>query len=317
MKTVIIVIAAVLFLVILGIGIVGLKMTVIPKKHKKPPTDEKRIKRAAVRLKNNAYFMSFNPEDLEIVTPDRLKLKAWYVPAEKETKRFVICIHGYNCNGQDECAHLFPFYHNDLGYNYLLPDLRAHGRSEGGIIGFGALDSKDIKLWIDYLISRFGEDIEIMLHGISMGAATAMLVNNNSPQKQLKLIVEDCGFTSAFEEVEETTKGMFGGIRVKEVVEIVNVFCRIFAKYDLKKDANPLETMKNAANPVLFVHGEEDTFVPFPMCQRLYDACPVEKEIFTVPGATHAFSYYDARDEYNARITDFIEKHWNKDKVNK
>ncbi len=308
-------VASILLIVVLTVGVVGFKESLTPKRNKKPPTDEKRIKRAEIRKKNNAYFMSHNPENLQLTTPDGLNLKAWYVPAQQETKRFVICIHGYNCNGQDECAHLFPFYHNDLGYNYLLPDLRGHGRSEGNIIGFGALDSKDIKLWIDYLIKRFGDDIEIMLHGISMGAATSMLVNNTSPQKQLRLIVEDCGFTSAFEEVEVTIKNMFGGIRVKELVHLINLFSRVFAKYDLKRDASPLETMKNAANPVLFVHGEEDTFVPFEMCGRLYDACPVEKDIFTVPGAIHAFSYYDARDEYNAKITAFIEKYWDKKTV--
>lgn len=308
-------VAAILLIVVLTVGAVGFKESLTPKRNKKPPKDEKRIKRAEIRKKNNAYFMSHNPEDLQLRTPDGLNLKAWYVPAEQETKRFVICIHGYNCNGQDECAHLFPFYHNDLGYNYLLPDLRAHGRSEGNVIGFGALDSKDIKLWIDYLIKRFGDDIEIMLHGISMGAATSMLVNNTSPQKQLRLIVEDCGFTSAFEEVEVTTSNMFGGIRVKELVNLINIFSRLIAKYDLKKDANPLKTMKNAANPVLFIHGEKDTFVPFEMCGRLYDACPVEKDIFTVPEAIHAFSYYDARDEYNAKLTAFIEKYWDKKTV--
>lgn len=309
------VIIAVIFMFFI-IGAVGFKISCTPEKKKKPPKDEKRIKRIEIRKKNNAYFMSHNPEDLELVTPDGLKLKAWYVPAEKVTKRFVICVHGYNCNGLDECAHLFPFYHYDMGYNYLLPDLRGHGRSEGGYIGFGALDSRDIKLWIDYLIDRFGEDVEIMLHGISMGAATSMLVNNTSPQRQLKLVVEDCGFTNAFEEVEITTKNMFGGIRVRELVKIMNVFCRIFAKYDLKKDADPLGTMKNAKNPVLFIHGEADTFVPFPMCRRLYDACSVEKDIFTVPDAIHAFSYYDARAEYNAKVTEFIEKHWKSETKN-
>jgi fermentation-respiration switch protein FrsA (DUF1100 family) len=67
--------------------------------------------------------------------------------------------------------------------------------------------------------------------------------------------------------------------------------------------------MTNAKNPVLFIHGEEDTLVPFEMCQRLYDACPVEKDIFTVPGATHAYSYYDAKEEYDAKVKAFIEKY--------
>lgn len=314
LKILIIVAAVILFFIIslFVFGAVGFRMSCVSNRNKKPPTDEKRIKRIGIRKKNNEYFYSHNPEDLAIRTPDGLTLRAWYSPAEKETKRFVIAIHGHNCNGPDECAHLYPFYHNDLGYNYLLPDLRGHGRSDGNLIGFSGLDYKDIKLWMDYLIERFGEDIEIMLHGISMGAATSMMVNNTNPHEQLKLIVEDCGFTNAYEEVAVTTGNMLGGIKVNRLIWFFNFFCRLIAKYDLKKDADPLGTMQNAKNPVLFVHGEEDTFVPFPMCQRLYDACPVEKDIFTVPGAIHAYSYYDARDEYNKKITEFIEKYWNK-----
>ncbi|MBO5410632.1 MAG: alpha/beta hydrolase [Clostridia bacterium] len=319
MKFVIIALAVLVFIAVslLVFGAVGFKMSCVSNRNKKPPTDEKRIKRIEIRKKNNAYFYSHNPEDLAIKTPDGLTLRAWYSPAEKQTKRFVIAIHGHNCNGPDECAHLYPFYHNDLGYNFLLPDLRGHGRSDGNLIGFSGLDYKDIKLWMDYLVERFGEDIEIMLHGISMGAATSMMVNNTNPREQLRLIVEDCGFTNAFEEVAVTTSNMLGGIKVDRLVNLFNIYCRLIAKYDLKKDADPLGTMKNAKNPVLFVHGEEDTFVPFPMCQRLYDACPVEKDIFTVPGAIHAYSYYDARDEYNEKVRAFIEKYWDKNRVSK
>ena len=292
----------------LSLGAGGFKMGCVANRNKKPPTDPKRILRTEIRKKNNSYLFSHIPEDIEIITPDMLRLRAWYVPAEKETKRFVIAIHGHNCNGPDECGHLFGFYHNDMGFNYLLPDLRGHGRSDGKYIGFGALDYKDINLWIDYLIERFGEDIEIMLHGISMGAATSMLVNNNNPREQVKLVVEDCGFTDAYEEVRAVVSGMFG-FESKITPAATNVFCKAFAKYDLKKDATPLGTMANAKNPVLFIHGEEDTFVPFEMCQKLYDACPAPKEIFTVPGAVHAYSYYDAKEAYDAKVKDFIEKY--------
>lgn len=302
-------ILAFLLILITIIGAIGYKEACLSHRVRPPETIPKKILRTEIRKKNNAYFYSTTPEDLELTTPDGLKLKAWYAPAEKETKRFAICIHGHNCNGPDECSHLFPFYRNTLGYNYLLPDLRGHGRSEGNKIGFSALDYKDINLWIDYLVARFGEDIEIILHGISMGAATAMMVNNHSPRKQVKLIIEDCGFTNAYEQVGIKVKTIMKGHNAPHVVMMINFFCKVFSKYDLKKDADPLGTMKNAVNPVLFVHGEEDDLVPFYMCGKLYEACPVEKDIFTVPGATHAYCYYDAKEEYDQKITEFIKKH--------
>lgn len=291
-----------------AIGAKGYQTACISNRNKKPASDPKRMLRAELRVKNNNFLFSHNPEDLEIISADKLRLKAWFVPAETETKNFAICVHGHNCNGPDECSHLFPFYHYTMGYNYLLPDLRGHGRSDGNLIGFGALDYKDIKLWIDYLVERFGSDIKIVLHGISMGAATVMLVNNSSPQEQVKAIVEDCGYTNAFEQVAETMKGYKLKHTSKFFAGIANIYCRAFSKYDLRKDADPLGTMANAKNPVMFIHGEEDALVPFPMCQKLYDACPVDKEIFTVPGAAHAYSYYDAKEEYDARVKAFIER---------
>lgn len=291
--------------ILAAVGAVGFRKSCVSQRKKKPETDPKRIKRAEIRKANNDYLYSLNPEDLSLVTPDGLTLRAWYTPAEKQAKRFVIGVHGHNCNGPDECSHILRFFRNTLGCNYLLPDLRGHGRSDGKLIGFGALDSKDICLWIDYLIERFGEDIEIILYGISMGAATVMLVNEQSPPPQVKLVIEDCGYTNAFEECCIETKNT-AGFKADFIVRLINIYCRLISKYDLKKDADPLGKMKNAVNPVLFIHGAADAFVPSPMCRRLYDACPTAKDILLVDGAVHAFSYYDAKETYEKKITEFI-----------
>lgn len=303
--------------VLMVAGAVGFRIACVSERVRPPEKDEKRIHRAGVRKKNNAYMLSHTHEDVELTTPDGIHLTARLIPAEKETKKFVICIHGHNCNGPDEMSHLFPFYHNEMGFNYFLPDLRGHGRSSGKFIGFGGLDYKDINLWIDYLVDRFGEDIDIMLHGISMGAATSMLVNNNNPREQVKLIIEDCGFTNAFEQVGFKTRSMIKFLKTDFVVYFINFYCKLIAKYDLKKDADPLGTMKNAKCPVLFVHGKEDALVPFYMGEKLFEACPTDKEFFAVDGAEHAFSYYDAKEEYDQRMRRFIAKHFDADVATK
>lgn len=302
------IVIAVIFIILAVAGLVAFKIGIIPKRVKKPDTDPRKIERSKIRKKNNDYLFSHNPEDISIKTPDGLTLTARFVPAEKESRRFVICVHGYNCNGPDEFSHMFGFYHNTLGYNYFLPDLRGHGRSEGNRIGFGALDSKDILQWIGYLTDRFGSDIEIILHGISMGAATVMLVNESNPPEQVKLVIEDCGFTCAYDEMANTVKDILK-FNFPFLVTLGNVWCRLLAGYDLKKDANPLAKMKDSKNPILFIHGDADTFVPYRMCGELYDACKVDKDMLTVKGAVHAFSYYVAKDEYEAKVTEFISNH--------
>jgi fermentation-respiration switch protein FrsA (DUF1100 family) len=74
-------------------------------------------------------------------------------------------------------------------------------------------------------------------------------------------------------------------------------------------EASALEQVKKIKVPTLFIHGEEDTFVPFAMVQPLYEACPAPKELFVVPGADHGAAYSVAGKEYEERIRGFL-KRW-------
>ncbi len=284
-----------------------------PKKPAPPSTDPVYIKRAETRKINNQRLYDLNPQDLSLKSVDGLEMKAWYLPAEKETRNFVICVHGHKCNGLDEFSHMMPLYHYDLGFNYLIPDLTAHGRSEGKYIGFGSFDSKNILLWVQYLIDRFGEDIQIVLHGISMGAATVMLCNESDPPEQVKCVIEDCGYTSAFDEMSNTLKDMIG-FKFNLLVKMASSVCKIKAGYRFE-DADPLGNMYKAKKPMLFIHGEADDYVPFEFGRRLYEACNAEKDFMWVPGAVHAFSYYKAKEKYDEKVKGFIVKYLEKETV--
>ena len=76
-----------------------------PLKEKKPETREVYIKRAEIRERNNRNFYNCEPEDLSLKAVNGDNMRAWFLPAEKETNRFVICVHGYKCNGPDEFSH--------------------------------------------------------------------------------------------------------------------------------------------------------------------------------------------------------------------
>lgn len=290
-----------------------LGMVVNRKKKQKPPTKEVHVIRAEMRRQNNQKLYERNPEDITIKSFDNLDMKAWFLPVEN-SKRFVICVHGYGGNGPDEFSQMMPFYHDDLGYNYLLPDLTAHGRSRGKYIGFGTFDSKNVILWAKYLVERFCEDIEIILHGMSMGAATVMIVNESDPPPQVKLIIEDCGFTCAHDQIYDTAVHTLG-FDCRHLVASASFLCNLFVGYKFK-DSDPLGNMDKAKNPILFIHGEGDTFVPFNFGQQLYEACTaVPKDYLWVPGAIHTFSYIDAKEQYEKKVKDFIAAHLDKDTV--
>ena len=99
------------------------------------------------------------------------------------------------------------------------------------------------------------------------------------------------------------------GFKANVFSNITNVFCRAISKYDLKKDADPLGTMPNAKNPVLFIHGEEDLYVPCSMVYENYDACAAEiKQLLTVPGAGHVLSFLVDEAAYRNAVHTFLGK---------
>ena len=147
--------------------------------------------------KRKEWLLQQKMEDIFIKSDDNLKLHATLLRS-KSNKNCVICFHGYTGKGLNDYGSIAKFY-IEQGFNMLIVDERAHGDSEGTYIGFGVLDRYDVVKWVEYAIKRFGNDVNIMLHGDSMGATTVLLASGLNLPKNVKAIVADCGFTSAYD----------------------------------------------------------------------------------------------------------------------
>ncbi|MDO4379902.1 MAG: alpha/beta hydrolase, partial [Clostridia bacterium] len=123
----------------------------------------------------------------------------------------------------------------------------------------------------------------------------------------VKLIVADCGYTSAWDEF--TYKLADLKIPEKPILPLVNALNNKKAGYDFKNDTNALESVKSARVPMLFIHGGADKFVPTFMVYLLFDACshPI-KDMMIVDGADHASSYVTNPEQYGAKIDEMLEK---------
>ena len=71
---------------------------------------------------------------------------------------------------------MFLDYYRSRGIDIFAPDNTAAGESEGHLIGFDVYESQDCLDWIDFLRHKFGEDVQIILHGFSMGGATVLKI---------------------------------------------------------------------------------------------------------------------------------------------
>ena len=255
----------------------------------------------------SVWFYNQALDEFEIVNAKGFKLKGYLLPSDEPSDVYVFCSHGYRNCGTGE-FHCIAKYYHDKGYNVFLVDHQAAGMSEGKYIGFGYHEYRDCLQWLDFMKNHFGKDIQIVLHGISMGSATVMLMSGSGRlPSNVKFVVADCGYTSAYNQFAHNAKGMH--VPTFPLIDAANIFNRLISGYDFK-DASPVEAVKKATVPMAFIHGANDDFVPTYMVNELYEACSSEhKELLIVEGAAHAESYPTDSENYEALINSFAEKY--------
>jgi fermentation-respiration switch protein FrsA (DUF1100 family) len=137
-----------------------------------------------------------------------------------------------------------------------------------------------------------------------MGGATVLMAGGEASPPELKAIIEDCGYTSAEEELWHQLVTRYH-LRSRWLMAAADRLTQRRAGYSFA-EASSLEQVKNIKVPTLFIHGEDDSFVPFAMVHSLYEACPAPKELYTVKGAEHGMAYSVAGPEYEERIAAFL-----------
>lgn len=246
-------------------------------------------------------------EQLFITSHDGLRLAARYYHADDDAP-FVIMMHGYRAFGPNDFCGSFGIF-KKMGWNILMPDERACGISEGSVVTFGVSERRDCTGWINLLIERFGKDIEICLFGVSMGSATVMMTLALDPPENVKGVIADCGYTSPKEIITCVAESL--RLPAALLYPFARLGARLFGGFD-PDSASAIDAVSRTDVPVLFIHGEEDGFVPFYMCGRLYDACNSEKYRLTVPDAAHAVSAAQDGKAYSAAVTAFTGRYFSK-----
>lgn len=254
-----------------------------------------------------AYEQSFDQLTKETLwmTNQGLKQDAWYVPAETATNKTVIVVHGFTNDKEDMKPYAWMFH--ELGYNVLMPDNMSHGDSEGQIIGYGWNDRLNVIKWAEMLVEQ-NSDSEITLFGVSMGAATVMMASGEeSLPDQVVNIIEDCGYSSVWDELKYQAKEMYN-LPAFPILYEVSAISKIRAGFSYGQ-ASSVNQLKNNTRPVLFIHGSDDTFVPTSMVYKNYQATQGEKELYIVKGAGHAKSFETNPQAYIEKISTFLKKY--------
>lgn len=198
-----------------------------------------------------------------------------------------LMFHGYRgsarrdlCGGVQRCF--------ALGRSALIVDQRAAGRSGGNVITFGIKEHRDCLSWLDFTVSHFGPDVKIILTGISMGASTVLMAAGKGLPRQVIGVLADCGFTSPKAIICKVIRDLHLPPRL--VYPMIRLGARLWGGFDLK-EYSAIEAVKTCRLPTIFVHGDDDAFVPCSMSAENYNACTSEKALYIAPGAGHGLAF--------------------------
>lgn len=259
-------------------------------------------------LKNNLQWLEEYGYDRHYIRSDRdEKLAGVLFKPEKKSNIFLFCAHGYRSFGMKEFNGVIRFY-LERGYNVFLPDHVGAGESEGTHCTFGHFETEDCMKWLTYLKENFGEDIVIVLHGVSMGSATVTMMNGRDDlPENVKAVIADCGFSTAVDLFAYKLK-TFGITKGDPIIDAINYVNKKNHSFDFNT-LRPLDSVEQAKTPMFFIHGANDNLIPSFMAEELYEACTAEKkELMIVEGADHAQSCMVGDEEYRRRIGSFLDE---------
>ena len=241
-------------------------------------------------------------EKLNMEADDEKILVARKIVTDENSKRWVVLLHGFG--GSMEDMYDVAMHYAKEGYNVLLPDLRANGESEGSMIGMGWLDRLDVINWIDVLLKDY-PDAEIVIHGVDMGADTALMLAGEPVKSSIKAIVAEGAYDNAWNVVKEEYKVRHEDWPTFPILNMINPVLKVWGGYSLK-EADAVKQVKQADIPILYIQGDGDTYATADMTKALDQATASTHEVFTITNAIHGNCRYADSDAYYNKTFEFV-----------
>ena len=241
-------------------------------------------------------------EKVSIKSFDGLKLVGHYL--NNNSNKTAIVFHGYGGEYHEMQQYCKFFF--DKNFNVLVVDMRTHGESEGNCIGFGWLDRKDALSWIEFINNKT-PDTNIVLFGISMGATTVCCVSGEDLPKNVVAIISDCAFSNLGNQIEFVVR------KHKLLWKFFKKHLYSYVKHVHDFDINQADAIKQVKNtnvPILFIHGQNDSFVPVENVTSLYNVTPSgQRSKYVEADADHAMAYSVGGVLYEKKINDFLKSY--------
>lgn len=190
-----------------------------------------------------------------------------------------------------------------LGYNTLVVDQRAHGKSGGNTMTFGIRERWDCVCWAEYARDRFGSQIPVFLSGISMGAATVLMASELPLPSNAAGIIADCPYSSPVAVIRKICRDVHipGFLAIPFGITAALIWGHFWLP-----EVSAEEAVRRAKIPVLLIHGMEDKYIPPEMSRRIQANCAGECFLELFPGAAHAGSCLTDTARYSKVLEAFV-----------
>jgi pimeloyl-ACP methyl ester carboxylesterase len=243
-------------------------------------------------------------EDVDFASRDGLRMVGWWIPAPAAPRGTIILCPGQNGSMDKDVPQAVPLHR--AGFDVLMFDFRAHGRSEGSTVTLGALEQADLFGAVDYAAGERGAD-RIGVLGFSMGAGVALMVAAQEP-RITAAVVDGAyprvdGLLANWLRIHDIPRPLARGL-----AWLALIAGSLRTQYLIYR-ANPVNLIDRLQTPTLFIHGDLDPFTSPDEIAALAARMPGPSELWRVADADHREAYARHPDEYNRRVVAWFERY--------
>ena len=236
--------------------------------------------RKLVKDRPSDYGLRFKP--LIVKGVRAVILRGYFIEAlTVKARATIIVLHGIG--SAKEVYFGFARWLAEQGFNVVVYDQRAHGRSGGKYCTFGFYEKRDVSKVIDKVLRKYSK-LPIGIHGTSLGGAVALQAL--AIEKRLAFGIIESTFNTLENVIEEYGNDMLKFRSRWLVRRILSKSAQIaqFRPFDIK----PVESCRNIEQPILMVHGDADEKIPIAFNLDNFNALKTtDKEFFIVENAGH------------------------------
>lgn len=246
-----------------------------------------------------SFYDKLKKSDYSIESYDGYVIHVQFLENPEPTDKYILISHGYTDNHYGMLKYVQMYL--DFGFNIILYDLRGHGENAKTFCTYTVRERRDLNIIIKDCRERYPDMSVFGIHGESLGSATSIAVLEYKPD--IDFVVADCGFA----EIMNVMKGGLKDMHLPAwMIYPAQVCTRLIYGYTYKQ-MRPIDSLKDNEIPVLFIHGEADTFILPDNSRAMQKATRGYSEIHIIPNASHAASVLTAPEDYRRHVGKFFE----------